>query len=762
MPLNFKILDKVGTTDWRIRQIMTAVALPGPGDDSDEWKARVKANEEDMRNRKRIEEMLQSRIQEAIEQSFQRHQLYSVADLAWDAAPINRSTVPLLLFAQGKMSMESCVKALEDSNGGQYIERSGEKAVAINKPKFVYSEKNLVRSVISRRLAAQMNRFNNLWPFFKYEARSTKPEAKLRADAVSQVSDTCSDQFGYRGLQEQVVRDIMLYQNVTIFPTCKWQRDVEWVAADTDPVFKADTVPDKFEWQTRVTREGVPFTVAHPSRTFFDSAHPRSSINTDTGCSWFGHWDVARWESIRDAAGYYNRDSVSFNAVNSQFAISDHPYFLQYFSTVLAPVLPNQQDPSLANDRQVKVGAYSGLAGDSSVFLTHFMVKLKPIEYGIGTYPFPVWIHFTVAGDIGTVVHAEIMPDVPGVHFAFNGSDHRSQNLSILHDLIGHQDCINNLSNQALEEIRRDLLTVFCLNTEVFDTTEDAKGAREQFIEHLKGGQFFEDPIILAAQFSKLKTLIGADAFSADNIFKVIRTTPNTKITDLYTAMAQELAMAERLVALSPQEQGQMSPRETSATEVQIVATTTENVYSFISDAIDAGRAAWKRYLYNSFVSCASDELTIPVVDRYPESVVAKAGFRAVSDGGEQPAAGGPDGPKFISIIGSRWSLVEELTFNSRDGAERSSNVQAATALTQLLQVILATPAAGAITNDQFAVIVNEIARLGGSGVDLNLKFPAERGSQPLVPPAPAPPAPPQPTQPSETLPSAPSLTMVN
>ncbi len=53
------------------------------------------------------------------------------------------------------------------------------------------------------------------------------------------------------------------------------------------------------------------------------------------------------------------------------------------------------------------------------------------------------------------------------------------------------------------------------------------------------------------------------------------------------TSVTQLLNLVERLLILSPQELGQPAPREISATEVTEIATTTQAIYSFISEGID-------------------------------------------------------------------------------------------------------------------------------------------------------------------------------
>ncbi len=727
MPLDFKILEQFGTTDERLREILTA--QPAPKDASDDVKARKK---QDCEVRRRFEERFTARTQEAIEESLRSYHLTAASDLAWDATPITKATVPLMLYAQNRISNEACAKLLEDAGCDRYVKRDASgKILDVERPRFVAVEVNLVRSIVTRRVAAQMSRFLNLWPLFKYEPRSTRQEAKLRGDAVSQRVDIQASQYGYRPLHEQICRDLLLYSRALIFPRCKWERDVEFYRKDVSEAF---SVEGKTNIGTRVVREGVTFKLVHPNRAFCDGAYHFSSINSDTGCTWFGYWDVARYNTIKDEPLFFNRDAVGYNNTNSQFLGSNRAYFAQYFSTSLSPGrLVN--GPETQNDAKANVALYAGLREDAPCFLTHINEKLVPAEHGVGTYPYPVWVHFTVAGDTGTVIHAEIMPDTPGVYFGFNESHHRIQNMSMAADLFGHQDTMNNLTNLLLQEVQRDLFAVFALNTDIWDHTEQAKAAKEEFIRALSSGQY-DKPLMVCGSFQKIRALLGDNAVTADNILKVIRTTPNTAIENIFKSMGQVMQLAERMLALSPQEQGQMSPRETSATDVLNVATTTENVYSFISDAIDEGRAAWKRYLHNALISCATENIDVPVIGRYAPDVARRAGFELTAD--EAGSIDAPPGRRFFgSVTGSKWHLVEEYVFNTRDGAERSSNIQAANSLTQLLQVILSTPAAGTIKKAKFAEILNEIARLGGSGVDLNLDFGQAEGEEPIAPPAP-------------------------
>lgn len=729
MPLNYEILNKFGSTEDRLREILEARTAV-EGGETDERR-------QDCQMRQKLEHSIQCRIAEGVAFNLKNASLMAAADLAWDSSPINRDHIPLVLYAQNRIS-DDAFGEFCDSTGAKdrYAIKDAEgKVTGYRRPKVApVIEMNLIRSVITRRVAAQMARFNNLWPFFKFDSRSSKPEAKLQADALSQRTDVMADQFGYRRLQEQVTRSIMLYAHATIFPRCKWQRDIEYSFDGDNVAEEFKTEDDQQKLQTVVKREGVPWVLPHPTRVFHDQCHPLSSINHDIGCKWFGYWDVCRYKDIADGHHFFNRGAVGYGDLSQNFHSAEiTPYWRQYFTTLAGPEGAGTTKKTSQNDRTVTGTLYSSDTRDSSVFLTHFFMEVVPIEIGWGQYPLPVWVHFTVAGDMGTVIGAEVMPDIPGVHFSLNESDLRLKNLSMAHDLMPHQDTINTLLTQLIDAVKQDLMSVFMLNSDVWPSTEDAKKAHKQFVDQITASDFYAKPLLLEGSFSKLRDQLGDAALTADNIFKVVRASPNQALENIFKSISLCMSNAERMVALSPQEQGQMAQRETSATEVTVVATTTENVYSYISDAVDEGRAALKRYLYNAIVSCSTDEIRVSVAERYSTDVAKRAGFKFENDdtGANLPGTVAHRG----TIVGTRKHLIQEYVFSSRDGAERTSNLQAAQSLNQLLQIVMNSPAAAVLTRGKFAEMINESARLSGAGVNLNIQFPAGEEDLPLASP---------------------------
>ena len=737
MPLNYKLLEKFGTHEERLKEIFTASPERLPSDAPEELKKSVK---EDYRVRQKIEELIQNRIDEAILQTLNTSHLYAAVDLAWDSSTITRRTIPLVLYAQKRIDMEKCVTQLKDLKCADQFVRLDDrgKPKSLDLPKFTEVNINLLRSIISRRVAAQSARFTNLYPFFKFEPRGTSEADKLRADVLSQRIDIMADQYGYRSVQVQWIRDMLLYPYVVAFPAAKWDREIEWYDENEDKAEEFQGAESKPK--SRVKREGVPLITPHPSRVFYDIAHPIHSINSDSGCEWFGFWDIFRYSQILDNPTYYNRQDITYSPDASSWFQSYSSYFSQYYTKISPPV--NSESIASQNDRKSQMDRYTSQMRDSSVYVTHLYWKIRPNEWRMGDYPHPVWLHLVIANS-KNVIAAEIMPDCPGFVFSFNTSQQRLVNLSMAHELLPFQDQLSNLFSQLLECAKRDLFGIAMLNLDAFPVeNETAKKALDSFREAMKNENFFAQTSILEVSLTKMREL-GVDL---ENVFKIIRQPPNTHLNTIINSIGQTIMMAERVMALSPQEQGQQSPRETSATEVQIIAGTTENIYQFISDSVDEGRSAVKRYLYNALISLGTEDIYLPVVNRYRRDVAEKAGFRIADDesAGMMPTLN----PIQFSVIGTKKNLVAEYIFNSRDGAERASNIQGAQTLTQMLGVLMQPAVLSMLTKEKLADIINTIIRQSGAGVDVIVEPPPGQGADPVM----ASQQPPPTSIPSETL----------
>jgi hypothetical protein len=719
MPLNFKLLEANQTSDESLAALMTA-SMDRLGPDATDA---AKTQMQDLcRKRKILEDIIASRIDEGAIRSLSAAHLHGAVDLAWDSSTITKHNIPLVMYAQRRIDTEKCISALKQSGGDRFVRVAQDGKKEIDLPKFTEVSINLVRSIITRRVAAQSARFTNLYPFFKYEGRGTSEIDKLRADVLSQRMDIMSDQYGYRPLIIQCIRDMLMYPFCIAFPAAKWDREVEWYDADMDRAEELQS--QQPEPKSRVRREGVPIILPHASRVFYDTSHPVSSINSDSGCEYFGFWDVVRFGSIVNNANYFNLTAVAYDANRNSWFSNHSSYFTQYYTTI-TPYKAEQIGAN--NDRKSGVGEFSQSMLDSSVFITHVYMKLIPNQWGFGKYPFPVWVHFVVVNS-RDVIAAEIMPDCPGFVFAYNNSSQRLINLSMAHELMPFQDQLSNLFSQLLECANRDAFGIAMLNLDAFPVENaDSKKTLEEFRDAMRGKAFFSKVSTMEVSITKMKEL-GVDL---NNIFTVVRQPPNTGLNTIIKAIGDTIMMAERVMALSPQEQGQQSPRETSATEVQIIAGTTENIYQFISDAVDEGRSAMKRYLYNALISLGTEDIYLPVVSRYRREVAEKAGFTIEneSDAAQMPS----DAPRQFTVVGKKRNLVAEYVFNSRDGAERASNIQGAQTLVQMLGVLMQPAVLSMLTKEKLADIINTIIRQSGAGVDVMVEPAPGEGGSPVL-----------------------------
>lgn len=732
--IDFDILKEAGTTNERLREFFTA-KLPDPIALQAMSKEKREALEHEVKQRKRFESLIGDWLNESIVFSLQNHKLYTAVDIAWDSTPIQKQMIPLLMYAQGRIDTTKAAEALQQvPDGATYVKRNeAGRVTSIDLPKFSEMNINLLRSVITRRTAAQEVKYGGIWPFWHYEPRSTTQVGKLRGDLISQRMDIMADQYGHRHFQTQVTRDMFLYPNGTVaFPRCSWEREVQWskAVADTrDPnaweIDETDPEPDPDKKRkvlrkvAKVVKEGVCWVNPHPSRIIRDNNYPLASLNTDSGCEHIGFWDVTRFKDIHTNPCFFNRDSVNWSSDSAAWFSRYASYFNQYFDTIKAPWTPSP-NAGEQNDLKTQVGVYTGEMANTSVFFSHLWMKVIPRDWGWGKYPFPIWVHLKVAGD-STVIFADIMPSSPGAAFQFNCHDGRALNISLAHELLQYQDQLSNLFSQLLETIKADLFCVAILNRDVFPETDDGRKVYTEFKRVLEGKNFYASMQILDASFEKLSQLLGKEV-TPNMVFQVVRSSPNTAITAIFEAITRVIAMAEKLMVMSPHEQGQAATHEISATESNQMAGSTDTIYSFISGALDEGRAAMKRIMYESVIACGEDNIELPVVNRYSSNVIAKAGLE-VKEQDEDDEVG------FMTVMGRKLSLAHDYIFTSRDGGDRPSNSQAATVLVQMLQAIGSFhPSAqnavlSSMGKEKLFEIVNAIFRLADTGVDLKLEI---------------------------------------
>lgn len=691
--IDYSILKEFGTTNQRLREVFTA--QPGTVDGD---------------IRAKFEKKIQSRVQQGVDFNLDNYEVYAVSDLAWDGNILTKEILPLTMMAQGRIDMKSFVTQCKASGITEdelrnycTCEEKEDGAVEfkdVDLSKMVELNVNMVRSMVQRRHAAQVSKYLSQFPFLKYESYDKSYEAQLKSDAMSQRVEIMANQYGYRHQLSQNIRDFLLYPHVVEFPAEAWHVEKQYRKAYGEDGEDLGT-------ESYVVREGVPFVTPHPSRVFWDVSHPLSSINSDTGCDYFGYWEIVKFGDIAKNTAYFNRDSVFFtNALSGTFA--DHPSYTSIY-------YPGQmdwpgskkggRDTASRNDRENNTGVYNGDLEDSPVVMTEYRERIIPKDYGIGSYPYPVWVRLVVASE-NTVVFAEIMPDIPAQYYGYNEKDNRLTNISFAHEVMPWQDQLSRIMTQLNTTMQHSLFKVLGLNIGLM-STENVQSVRNL----INSKQYTSKPLVIEYDTTKLKNLD-----MSKETFTLEQASQSANISDLIRTAIELNVFAERTLNLSPQEQGQPSPRVTSATEILEIANTVNTLYNFISKAIDEGLSAKKRYLYNSIVSKSEGDIHLAIIGTYPDEVIEKAGFNLESDS----LGDGRVKQQFIS--GSPIRLVYDYVFNSREGGDRTSNVKVAEVLTNLLPQILQVPGMiEAMGTDKIYEVLNAIMRNAGAAIEFKL-----------------------------------------
>lgn len=728
--VDLQILDSVGSTNEALRRLFTAdssqdYSKPVKGESSKQKEDRIakqKQLERDIEMRRKIDLRTQGRVYEGVKFSLKNWKIYDAVNLAWDSNVITGSTVPLLLYAQGKINVEKCAKMLDScANGSQYIKKDDKGLPqSIDVVRFAETEFNLVKSVIGRRWAAQKNVFSRLWPFYEYEARATDAVSKLRADAWSQRVDIMADQFGYRRHDNQVILDGFLYAHSVDFIRCVWEKEEQWrKKAVGGPATDRETV---------IVKEGVTFTNPQPSRVFGDNSEPLPALNSDTGPEWIGHWDVARNGDIQDNPYYFNKDKITWSGagiggINGFF--NQYGEFFDTNGTVikLPPSAQTNMAAGVANDRKSNVGFYTSDERDTSVFKTELFEKVVPADMGVGTYPHKVWMRRVIASDC-TTLYAEFLPSTPAAVLSIGESDSRQVNVSMAMDLLQYHQQMTSLVTHMLKLCAIEEFVAIGVNTDALEPTQ-AEAIKKIF----EGENWFQDPVVFKFSMTKLAAALGDDskaaAVAANGIININQAKVSTSIQVIFETIIKLVQLVERQFAMSPAELGQPAPHEISATESTLMAGATTGVYSDISSSVNEFRAAKKRIIYESYAACAKAEVVLPVKNRYSKATVQRAGFTIVGD----PNNDIGERPTEYTVIGTPKNLIHDYIFTTRDGDDRPVDTQAANTLVQLMGMFLSSPAAtqkGA--KSKVYAMMNEIFRKSGSGLDI--VFDLEEGEE--------------------------------
>lgn len=615
--------------------------------------------------------------------------IYGAMDLAYASIPIHPLVTDLMKVAMGLVSVKDCaqnIAGLSDETKKKLFEKDAKGEVtSVNYPKLIEVSHNLVHSLITRRVAALATEVYQQYPVLKYEPYSNTPTERMVADVMTEIAEQMAGAYDYRHDYEEGIRQASLYTTSIKFKSKHWHTEKQTLPVD-EPENGASKAGRQTKPKTKrqIVKEGVEFVIPHPSRVYYDITKPLSKLNSDLGPRWIGHWDIVPIGAVRDNPAYFNKDAIQMDVMMWNIFALNPAYFSQYYPEQLAfpPTLGGSAATlSLQNNREAQIGTWSQLNDEMSTVLTEHFKCVIPKDVGLGSYEDPVWLRFVMAANT-TVVYAEIVGSAPASVNSYNASDGLIMSPSFGMQAVQWQQMLTNDLNRLLYAQYQGMVEIWALNKDGMSKEDITK-----VVQQLKNPDFTHIAnSVIVYSGEKLAQVGGSQPKGADRLSKIAVDT-SAKITEIFQSMVQTLALAERLMFFSPQELGQVSPRTVTATEMKAVRDTTLGIRDFHLIGVKQQMSADKRIIHDSYLAFGSDELRVPVAERYDPKVIAAAGFEIVDDGTGRPEDG------LFTIKGKKHLLyLYNYAYTIRNTDDTPPDAARAQGLAQVYEILTKDP----------------------------------------------------------------------
>lgn len=681
--INLKTLKKFGVTQAALKSLFTA---------------KVKAD-----HVQKLVDQITERIKTGMDNNMRDWKVFYAIDKAYDAPFYQSSQTLLQGLADGKTSGQDVVGLLKDL-GVQNVgitcscKRTGCVDPAclgqktIDYPMLTEVLVPIVHAYVNIRWARIYND-HNLVPLHKYEPSASTTENRLKCGILTQRAELQSNQMNHRAYLRQAILQSLQYSTCLMMPKEAW-----W----------ADRQPDS-EGKLKTQREGIRYDLPHPSRYYFDLAHPIFTLNSDTGCRFSGNWQLVPYGDIANNEMYWNKTSVAFGSDSFKFFTSNKNYFsLMYPCTMSFPTIKDGEPPIAgALNQQERFGKYGSTDYDKATLITNHFQLINPQKdlkltnkEGKG-YNGNVWFRFVIASD-NTVIYCEPMAYAPTRYFGCDVDASRARNVGLALEIAPYQTMIGNFLTQAVLTAKNNLTKVIFVNTDVLDNT---------IIKKLKdiGEKRYVKPQIIP--YSKIDST--AQNLENATAFQEVQFSQQS-VAESINMIKTLLDILERVLVMSSQEVAASASHEQSATEVGIVAQSTSTRLSFTSSFIDDGIYAWNQQIYEAGLAHWDDEIfaQVAIENDADKKKLEEMGFEVEAT----------DGVMTVGVRGSKTKLGVESFTVRRDAADRVNNSAVAAQMVQLFQAFIGNPILlKAVGVHQVVESFNRIASIAGLPRDYRL-----------------------------------------
>ena len=652
---------------------------------------------------------LRTRIQNGRELNFQNWRTFKILDDSFDV-PLRSALSPTLISmlanregteAELRDTLKQWGLNLDDVVIEQPESKHGK--CKINAPAFYRVYIPLVKAYLTIRLAKIMNDMNTT-PFLTYSPAWESVKSRLQCDVITSRVEVMSSQFDYYSVIKQGVFQMLHYGRAFQFPQEEWYQEcqevekVEHAAKDADgKALRASENGPLY----RITKEGLRYHFPHPTRVFWDQAHPACTFNTDTGCEFAGYWRVKRYRDVLNGEGYYNKERIHIG--NYEWVQAATAFFETVYPCQLQfPGAPKDQP---TNDRETRMVdyVYTEDMGDKAVVMTEYFDKIVPAEYGLGDYKFPIWGRFVIAGD-DTIVYGAPLPYAPTIYYGYDEDQARSMNSSLSIEVLPWEAHLSNLLSQLLLTMKQNLSNVTLVDTDMVGV---------EWIEKLKklGERLWatRNWIPFSGRQFKHAQQVPPNAFYSHSF-------PFGNTQEILLGIRTVLDMLERALQMSSQEVGSAASHEQSAKEIGVIGSQTSTRLSFTATPVHLARFAMMKQIFHALMAFGTDEFwaEVPMDREVTEEELKALGFTVHEEHRSKPSA------KRRVVRASKAALMVEAFAHTR--GEDKPNTDVALTLLQFIDRIIKSPIGVAIGAEQAIEMVNIAFRLAGAPRDFKLK----------------------------------------
>lgn len=652
----------------------------------------------------KIVDRISDRVQVGVDNNMRDWRVFYAIDKAYDT-PFYQSSHSLLQgLADGKIQTNDVLAVMKDL-GIQNIgiscsckkpdcsdpQCTGKKSLDI--PAFFEVLVPIVRAYVNIRWARIYND-HNLVPLHKYEPSQSTTDNRLKCAILTQRAELQSNQMNHRAYLRQAILQSLQYSTCLMFPREAWWYDQQ----------PGDDGKKKTE------REGIRYDLPHPSRFYYDLAHPIFTLNSDTGCTHAGYWQLVPYGDIADNEAYWNRTSITFGADSFKFHTANKNYFSLVYPCAMSFPDFKSDEPAIAGtiNQEERFRKYGRNDHDKAVMLTNHFELLNPLKDlklknadGKG-YDGKVWLRFQIASD-DTVIFCEPLAYPPVRYFGCDVDASRARNVGLALEVVPYQTMIGNFLSQSVLTAKNNLTKVVFVNTDVIDQSVMTK------LENI-GEKRYRKPIIVP--YSRHEST-AQNVDHANAVHEINLTTQS--VAESIGMIKTLLDILERVLVMSSQEMASSASHEQSATEVGIVAQSTSTRLAFTSGFIDDGLYAWGLQIAQAGMAYWDDEIfaQIAIENDADKKKLEALGFK-VEDSGENDMT--------VGVRGSKAGLDVDGFTVRRDAADRVNSSALAAQMVQLFQVFIGNPLLiKTVGVRQVVETFNKIASISGLPRDYRL-----------------------------------------